>query len=480
MVAVGCALGDRMVAPVRGAMASKDKRKPNILFVFTDQQTLRAMGAYGNPFLQTPAMDSLAAHGMRFENSYCPFPICGPSRASMITSRWSHETGVVFNGETPNQDVLNMGEIFREAGYQTVWAGKWHLPESYPIRRWKEQTDKVQGFDLLSFYDTNLESNWGRGDVTDPPLADAVGQYLMNVPKEPFLLCVSLHNPHDICHYPKNPSAYPKPPNLAATPPLPDNFAVDPNEPEFVKDCRLRPHYGNEISLTKNWLPDDWRSYLHEYYRMIERVDAQLGRILDTLEYAGLEEETLIIFTSDHGDGKASHQWAAKLSLYEESVSVPMIVTWFGKTPRNAVDTEHLVSGLDILPTMCDYAGIVPPDGIRGQSLRPIVEGRGVAWRDEVGVQLSVDPDDKSRMGRMIRTGRYKYNAFSYGKNPEQLFDLKKDPGEKQNLAGRPEMKKVLVEHRERMMRWLEQTGDPFAPVLDHIAPVAKGKGKSA
>jgi len=129
---------------------------------------------------------------------------------------------------------------------------------------------------------------------------------------------------------------------------------------------------------------------------------------------------------------------------------------------------------------MCDYAGIVPPVGIRGQSLRPIVEGRGVAWRDEVGVQLSVDPDDKSRMGRMIRTGRYKYNAFSYGKNPEQLFDLKKDPGEKQNLAGRPEMKKVLVEHRERMMRWLEQTGDPFAPVLDHIAPVAKGKGKSA
>jgi arylsulfatase A-like enzyme len=183
-------------------------------------------------------------------------------------------------------------------------------------------------------------------------------------------------------------------------------------------------------------------------------VDAQIAQVLDALRRAGLEEETVVVFTSDHGDLDAAHRLEHKSILYEEAARVPLIVSQKGVTKPGVVNDTHLVSvGLDLIPTFCDYAGIEPPDGLHGRSVRPLAEGRSVdAWRDQVVVE--------SRAGRMIRTDRFKYVVYESGAHREQLIDLAEDPGEMVNLAEEPKYRDVLNEHRKRLRAWVEETGD--------------------
>jgi arylsulfatase A-like enzyme len=439
--------------------------RPNLLLIFTDQQTLRAMSAAGNPWVQTPNMDSLVRFGVRFEKSYCASPICTPARGSLVTGVLPHTHGARFNNMTPSWDTLpRLGKLLCEAGYQSLWGGKWHLPSSYPLSKTSTLSTYVPDFTVLPFYPRGVGRSgvWGLGDDTDPPLAAACENYLRARPGQPFFLSVSLHNPHDICYFPAHPERYPDPLDIRAAPPLPANFAVDPEEPEFIADCRARAHYGSELRTAQGLDEDTWRRYLYAYYRMTERVDAEVGRVLRALDETGLDENTLILFTSDHGDGVAAHRWAAKLSLYEESVSVPFAVTWFGRTRENVVDREHLVSGLDVLPTLCDYAGASVPSACQGRSVRPLVEGRPVDWRTMVVTELDPDPKRPERTGRMLCTGRYKYNLFSYGARNEQLFDLETDPGETVNLAGRMDRQAELDRHRALLRTWMADTNDPF------------------
>jgi arylsulfatase A-like enzyme len=186
-------------------------------------------------------------------------------------------------------------------------------------------------------------------------------------------------------------------------------------------------------------------------------VDAHVARVLDALRRSGLEEKTVVVFTSDHGDLDAAHRLEHKSILYEEAARVPLIVRYPGWTKPGLVDTEHLVSvGLDLIPTLCHYAGIEPPEGLRGQSFRPLAEGREVPdWRSEVIVE--------SKAGRMVRTGRFKYVVYQSGKHREQLIDLEADPGEMLNLAENQKYRDVLEDHRRRLRRWVEQTGDKIA-----------------
>ncbi len=173
--------------------------KPNVLIILTDQHTNDAISYLGNPHLNTPFMDDLAAEGTYFTASYCTSPVCGPSRSSLITGRMPHETGVVWNSTNINPSIPTIGHIFQKAGYQTAWAGKWHLPQAYPA---KNKMDSVAGFKVLPFQ--SMDESWELGEHTDGPIADAAIQYLDDYEREaPFLLAVSLHNPHDICHVPK-------------------------------------------------------------------------------------------------------------------------------------------------------------------------------------------------------------------------------------------------------------------------------------
>lgn len=460
---------------------------PNVLLLFTDQQNINMMSAAGNPYLSTPAMDRIAAQGVMFRQSYCTSPVCGPARSSIISGRMPHETGVEWNGDAMREEILNAGEIFRAAGYHTVWGGKWHLPESYPQRS-KAKHKNTPGFDLLPFRDPDIE-NWMLGAETDPPLTEAVVKFLDDYDhKQPFFLAVSYHNPHDICFYPRKDGWMSRedslleiryygfeyrlpdvigthPGHYADLPALPDNFKASQDEPSFINNKRQHHReYGMETKLAFDEFGElEWRGYLNAYHRLTELVDAEIGKVLEALSANNLDENTIIVFTSDHGDGATSHQWAAKLSLYEESSKVPLILSWKGHIPSGKKDQQNLVSQIDILPTLCDYAGIENKPDFTGQSLRQIIENPASDWRDFLVVELADYKPDPTRKGRMVRTAGYKYNVYSKGEDNEQFFDLMKDPGESANLVQNPAYADEIKQHRNFLQTWMDKTGDPFS-----------------
>jgi len=348
--------------------------QPNVLLVFTDQQNIRMMSATGNPYLKTPVMDKLASEGIRFTESYCTSPVCGPARSSIISGRMPHETGVEWNGNSMKDEIVNAGEIFSEAGYNTIWAGKWHLPESYP-QRTKARNKETKGFYTLPFYNPD-KNPWMLGADTDGPLSEAVIEFLNNYDSDkPFFMGVSYHNPHDICFYPRKDGWFTEgdslleirhygfshrlpdpvgihPDQLSKLPPLPGNYEIEENEPEFISDKRkYHDEYGLETKLANHEFSEkEWRGYYNAYCRLTEMVDVEIGKVLDGLEQNGFKENTLVVFTSDHGDGAASHKWAAKLSLYEESSKIPFVVTWPGQIQPEQVNKKHLVSQIFPLP----------------------------------------------------------------------------------------------------------------------------------
>lgn len=439
--------------------AERTAQRPNVLIILTDQQTNDALSWSGNPNLRTPAMDRIARRGVYFTESYCTSPVCGPSRSSIITGRMPHETGVVWNTNRLSQKHPTIGQIFLKAGYNTAWAGKWHLPESYPQQK---GVDSLYGFKVLPFQ--SLDKSWALGVHTDGPIAEAAVNFIKDYnDPDPFLLAVQLHNPHDICHVPRRPDDYAKASAIKdPLPELPPNFNPAMKEPEFYETKREMDHYGDELLRTKDYTPDDWRAYLYHYYRFAETVDAEIAKILKVLDDKGLTDNTIIVFTSDHGDGIAAHRWAAKLNFYEEVASVPLIISWPGHMPEGRTERSQLVSGMDITPTLCDYAGISDAPGFTGKSLRPVLENPDSVFRDHLVVQLADDLLDSTRQGRMIRDKRFKYAVFNQGKDPEQLFDLWNDPGETQNLAYAANYQSLKSSLKENLKAWLRNTDDDY------------------
>ena len=418
--------------------------RPNILLIMTDQQFAGAMSCAGNDDLHTPAMDSLAATGVRFEQAYCTYPLCIPARESILTGRMPYELGYRKWGDPidPRYRDQEIGYLFREAGYDCVYGGKLHAPTNDAT---------THGFRQLVGQDDNQ-------------LAEACRTYLREERAEPFLMVASFDNPHNICEWARHqnlpwgniPDA-----RTVDCPSLPANFAVPPYEPELIRIIQQRfPMAYLPASNT----PDQWRQYRNAYYRLIEKADREIAKILETLRGLGLDERTLVVFTSDHGDGHGAHQWNQKSILYEESVCIPLIVSWKGQmTP--AVDERHLVSnGLDLLPTLCDYAGIDPPPDLPGGSLRPLIEGRSdTAWRDALIVETWPFQGDPYRtLGRMVRTDGWKYAVYSWGRYREQLLDLTADPGEMVNLAVDARYRAVLQRHRDLLQAYCQETGDEF------------------
>ena len=437
----------------------------NILVIFTDQQTQQAISAFGNPHLHTPNMDSLVHSGLSFQDSYCTFPVCSPARSSLLTGRMPHETGVEVTDPAVKPGIPTMGAHFRSAGYRTYYAGKLHLGPHY--HQGMEATSDGPGFEFLSDeYPEGIPRQLGTD--TDPIWTDHATAFLRRQKRpypqsdQPFLLVASLHNPHDICYWCVDRREFVDIPPDSDLPPLPENHLPTADEPEFVDLCRQRTVYAPEIGFTPGWDETEWRKYLYAYYRLTERVDQQIGRLLRALEESGLSEDTLVVLTSDHGEGVAAHKWVTKLMLWEEVVKVPFVMRLPGAIPANQVDRSHLVSGLDLLPTLCDYANIASPKDVRGHSLRPLIENPALPGRSCVVSELRAFRDDVTKKGRMIRTARYKYIVFSHGQRPELLFDLETDPGETQNLADQPVHGEIVSEHRALLRKEMENTADPF------------------
>ncbi|MCX7007235.1 MAG: sulfatase-like hydrolase/transferase [Kiritimatiellaeota bacterium] len=434
-------------------------QRPNILFIMTDQQTVDALSCAGNPHVKTPHLDRLAARGVRFTKSYCTYPLCCPSRASLFASRMPHELGVYgnFDAELADKGVPTMGELFKAAGYEAAYSGKWHLQVPFPAFKGKQ----MPGFTVLPLAGvdphTTEKTQVGKGLTVDPNSADAAIKFLKQPRAKPFLLVASILNPHDICEYeecaalkimiPTDPAKLPPArPNLHAVEKLPSGWQ------QFAQ-----VHAG--------WVERQWREYLYVYYRLVEIADAEVGRVLAALEQAGLKDSTIVVFTADHGEMMGSHQMFHKQKLYDEAAAVPLIVAPPGAKP--AVDAPHLASGLDIMPTLLDYAGIAAPASLEGRSLRPLVDGKQVAWRDFVASECSTGGD-----ARMIRTARYKYIAFARGENRELFFDMEQDPGEMKNLVAESALAAEVTRHRELLKQWLLDTKDNFGKEQ----PPLKGK----
>jgi len=415
----GCALAGH------AATTNPQRKRPNLLIVICDQLGLDAIAAHGCRDVKTPNLDRLVRGGTTFIESHSTNPVCSPARSSIMTGRMPVETGVVSNGRPIHTSRPNLGQWLRPHGYETVYCGKWHLPGSYPAA--------IDGF-------TVLPAGAGQGDLLDTAVSNACAAWIKNRPGEkPYLMVASFMQPHDICYW-GNARANRMPPDLGLPferlrdrlPDLPPNHTSEPEAPEA-----LARH------VVRTYSEDMWRYYLYIYARQVEMVDTDVGRVLDAVEAAGELENTVILFTADHGDGRARHLHVSKWYPYEEAVKVPMIVSCPGRIKAGHRDTTHLVSGLDVMPTLCDYAGVEPPQRCRGLSLRPLVEGREVPWREFV-------VSEWQGKGRVLRTPQYKYAMFE-GDPVEMLFDMKADPWEMKNLHKDPALASVLAGHRQRL-----------------------------
>jgi len=314
---------------------------PNILFIMTDQQHAGMMSCAGNKWLRTPALDSLAQEGIRFENAYCTNPVCVPSRTSMATGVMSCRLGATSNKDgmsirtlPPEVDKNSLGKILKKAGYDTFYGGKVHMCRPLaPGNAGYDQTHK---------------------DSRNELPVECV-KFMKAKRNKPFFAVASFINPHDICYahiategkdkhdmlrlYRKA-SSLP----LKELTPLPENYGLPKNEPSAIADRPIGKAVTPSMLMRKTYDDKAWRINRWMYHRLTEQVDKNIGRILDGLKEAGLEDDTLIVFTSDHGNMDASHKLASKGIFYEESVGVPFIMKYKGNIPSGTSDKTHLIS----------------------------------------------------------------------------------------------------------------------------------------
>ncbi len=440
------------------AAAAATPDRPNILYIMTDQQHAGMMSCTGNPWLKTPHMDALAASGVRFELAYSGNPVCVPARTSMMTGRYPSHFDIRGNNAPTLPDAMlptAVGNVFRANGYRTAFGGKTHWP--------KPMTAETIGFEYIT-----------RNERDE--LANQCVRFLQAKHDKPFLLVASFINPHDICYMAIDahakaeglPTALPKSvvereyvaaasrlPVGAACPPLPANHAATVGEPAAL--TRLT---GFRKYVRAHWTAEEWRLHRWTYCRLTEGVDTEIGRVLAALKETALDKNTVVIFASDHGDMDSAHGFEHKSLPYEESARVPFLVSWPGRVPRGKVDRKHLIgSTIDLFPTLCDFAGITPPPGLPGRSVRRLAEkGATSDWRTDLVVECGDS--------RTLRSARYKYSLWEGPGNRELLIDMEKDPGEMRNLAAEPRMAAVLAQHRARLRDEINRREDRYGREL--------------
>lgn len=420
----GLALGGRVFADVQ-----LPKTKPNLLFIHTDQQHFEAISGLGCKHLRTPNMDRLLARGTAFTQSYSADPVCCPARACWYTGRTASENGMLSNNHKLNQGMPDLGQWLKTRGYSTFYTGKWHMPGRA----------NTSGFTVLTSNPSHL------GQHTDGVVSKSAQAFFRDYSGDkPFFLSIGLLQPHDCCYWITSHDDYkggcPYPSIKDDLPPLPANFHYDVKEPKVLAEHLAK------IRGKREWTDEFWRYYIWSYYRHVEMVDAQLGRILDALEDSKFARDTLIVFTVDHGDGLGRRKLVTKWFTYDEAIRVPMIVCLPGSSGSGKLDKEHVVSGLDVAPTLCDFAGVEAPPDMRGRSLRPMLEGRTQEWREFIVSECNIS-------GRMLRTPEYKLVA--YKDDPViQLFDMRADPWEMNNLAEDAHHAGTVSDLQKRLADW--------------------------
>ncbi len=460
LAAAGAIAGSARLLAGSGAVADG---RPNLLIIMTDQQFADAMSCcIGRTHIHTPNMDSLAASGMRFTRAYTANPLCVPARASMFTGRYPHETGIQTNTneKIDPQQFPCMGRVFKAAGYDTGFFGKWHMP-------FVEARAQEHGFDTLI----------GRPAIYR---GEPVAEFIRKSRRRPFLAVASFLNPHNICEWSRGQElpggTVGEPPAPEQCPPLKPNMAPPAGETDTIAHMR-RAYQAHRLFPVGHFTDDKWRQYLWAYYRLIEKVDRNVGTVLDALRQSGQEANTVVVFLSDHGECHGTHHWNQKTVFYDESSRVPFIISHKGATPSGVCDTL-VHTGVDLIPTLCEFAGIDVPAGLPGQSLRAHALGRTPA-EDRPYVVISnhmvqCEPVDGvlwQPEGRMVRSRRYKYCLYSVGRRRESLVDMEADPGEMVNLAEKPDARETLLRHRGYLREFARRHSDrPALAMLEAVA----------
>ena len=419
-------------------VCSSAQEKPNIIYIMTDQQTATAMSCMGNTDINTPNMDRLARSGILFQNAYCSAPLSGPSRASMFTGHTSHEIDMATNGKPMPKELRDksLGILMKAVGYDCVYGGKWHVhTPSIP--------DGEFGF-------RNIHNH------NDEGLAEACAAYLDNRPQVPFFMVSSFDNPHNICEYARNqnlPFANIQPIDIANCPGLPLNFEQNPYDADIIShEKKLNFSAYPTVSYT----PDDWRAYRNAYFRLVEHVDAEIGKIIDAIDRNQLWENSVIIFTSDHGDGMGAHHWNQKSALYEEVINIPLIVVLPKKKNAGKKLSQLINNGVDFFASVCQWAGIHMPDSLHGVSYARLAEtGNDSLQHQEYIVTETLFDKGGNTRGWALRTKRYKYVLYDKGRYREQLFDIENDRSEMRNLAVENKYEEGLKRRRALLHKWM-------------------------
>ncbi|MCZ6671553.1 MAG: sulfatase [Verrucomicrobia bacterium] len=454
MVLVGCSKSEKSEAATQ---------RPNIIFVMTDDHTHHQMSLTGNQLISTPNLDRLAEEGVWFKNAFCTNSLCAPARATILTGCLSNVNGILGNSEDKDKierldpELPTFPQLLQQAGYQTGLVGKWHLPHD------------PRGFDYSCilpgqglYFDPDMIENGERkkfeGYVTDI-ITDKALDYLEGIDSDkPFCLVYQHKGPHR----PFTPALRHKDLYKDADFPHPETFnddystrliagkAADMKFEQSIARDYGDVFYGKSESEKKEWI---YQRYVKDHYRAVQSIDEGLGRVLDYLDENGLAENTLVIYTTDNGFYLGEHGWYDKRFMYEPSLRIPFLVRYPNGVHAGQVD-ERMIMNVDVAPTILDFAGIQIPDIMQGESLKPLLTGQDVKWRDHIyysyyentwamRAMAQADLSDPSfnfftahRIGphRGIRNERYKLIEYYSTTEYWEFFDLETDPNEVNNV----------------------------------------------
>jgi arylsulfatase A-like enzyme len=435
---------------------------PNLLIILPDQMRGSAMGCDGNKDVQTPHIDQLAAEGMLFKRTYANVPVCCPARSILLTGTYPHANGMMANDLRLKEEHVTIAERLQKVGYRTGFIGKWHLDGGPREPGFVPPGERRQGFEFWAAYECHhkhFEPDYFRDTPErivvqkfEPEAScDFAVEFLRSQPKEkPFFLTVQMGPPHDPYGAPEE---YTK---------LYDERKITP-DPSWVEGSETRPMPKGGLRrgpLASRFVKIGSKQEILAYYAAITALDAQVGRLLATLKETGVDENTIILFTSDHGDMLGNHGMRRKRKPHDESARVPGIIRWPGKVPQGrAVDT--LFSHVDMAPTLLALAGQEVPKEMQGADLSQVALGKTTAGPEAVLLQLFVpfDGDMITHPWRGIVTAQHTYARYKH--EPWVLFDHQTDPHQMKNLAN--ENPALLAKMDEQLTALMKKNGDAWS-----------------
>ena len=446
-----------------GAAACAKADPPlNVLFIASDDLT-STLGCYGHPVVKSPNLDALAARGVRFDNAYCQFPFCGPSRASLMTGLRPDTTGVVTNSNVDfresRPDTVTLSQLFKNNGWRSMRVGKiFHMgvpggvgkmthqdPPSWDVSispPGDEHESVGPGGDPNPDLRHGLKMQWVQTATAegqaDAAAADTAINLLRESASDPFFLGLGFVRPH---------TPFVAPSRFFDMYPL-DDIELIYNPPDDLEDIpapakNLRPFLWHQMGMSE----ENQRISLRGYYASVSFMDEQVGRVLDELDRLGIADRTAVVFFGDHGWHLGEHTHWQKMSLMEESVRAPLIISAPGARGAGR-SSRALVEFVDFYPTLADLCGLEPPSDLEGVSLAPLLDDPAASVKDAAFSQ--VQWEDRI-FGRTVRTDRFRYIRWEGDGGGEELYDHENDPREFTNLAQAPEFSAVLAEMRTRL-----------------------------